>query len=347
MKSCMATPDPQGVTLLDSKHPLIRLQRENLHAAEQFHRLVVLDRPIFTVDEIGRFAVETDLDRHEAFLTLLNAALGENGRAFLETWLRPAIRLQDPASYQQDPYCRLMTPAPVRDGAWQIRQESYQPYQLFPCGHTALTADGLELPALGYFAEPFAYPVLLENGREWMSLKPNEIATMREDIAAAQGDVLVLGLGMGYFAYHASQSEAVRSVTVVERSGRLIRLFKEHWLPRFPHAEKIRLVEADAFQYLRLHSPLTAFGFVFADLWHDAGDGLPMYAALRRLARSSPGADFRYWIEQDMLILLRSLIIDDWLNRAGKLETLLPEQPAFTLAEAANIIADTKPEWLE
>ena len=51
--------------------------------------------------------------------------------------------------------------------------------------------------------------------------------------------------------------------------------------------------------------------------------------------------------QQDMLILLRSLIIDDWLNRAGKLETLLPEQPAFTLAEAADIIADTKPEWLQ
>ena len=94
--------------------------------------------------------------------------------------------------------------------------------------------DGAVLPVLGYFAQPFAYPVLTENGREWMTATPNEINTIRPMAEAAHGHVLTLGLGLGYFAFHALLNPRVERVTAVERSADAIRLFRERILPAFP-----------------------------------------------------------------------------------------------------------------
>lgn len=40
----------------------------------------------------------------------------------------------------------------------------------------------------------------MEDGQEWMAIKPNEIETMRQPIARAAGQVVAFGLGMGYYA---------------------------------------------------------------------------------------------------------------------------------------------------
>ena len=43
-----------------------------------------------------------------------------------------------------------------------------------------------------------------------MSLKPNEIETMEQPIENANGNILVYGLGLGYFAFMASQKNSVK-----------------------------------------------------------------------------------------------------------------------------------------
>ena len=40
------------------------------------------------------------------------------------------------------------------------------------------------------------------------------------------------------------------------------------------------------------------YDFVFADLWHDAADGLPMYERLKHM--EGPGPEYRYWIEKTL-----------------------------------------------
>ena len=37
---------------------------------------------------------------------------------------------------------------------------------------------------------------------------------------------------------------------------------------------------------------------MFADLWHDAADGLPMYERLKKM--EVPGPEYRYWIEKTL-----------------------------------------------
>ena len=183
-------------------------------------------------------------------------------------------------------------------GAFELGYASYRPYELFVADDLRAYPDGAVLPVLGYFARPFAYPVLTENGREWMTATPNEINTIRPMAEAAHGHVLTLGLGLGYFAFHALLNPRVESVTAVERSADAIRLFRERILPTFPRPERLTILQADAFAAAPALYQSGQYDFVFADLWHDAADGLPMYERLKHM--EVPGPEYRYWIEKTL-----------------------------------------------
>ena len=183
-------------------------------------------------------------------------------------------------------------------GAFELGYASYRPYELFVADDLRAYPDGAVLPVLGYFAQPFAYPVLTENGREWMTATPNEINTIRPAAEAAHGHVLTLGLGLGYFAFHALLNPRVERVTAVERSADAIRLFRERILPAFPRPERLTILQADAFAAAPALYRSGQYDFVFADLWHDAADGLPMYERLKQM--EVPGPEYRYWIEKTL-----------------------------------------------
>lgn len=285
------------------------IAEENLRTAAAFARLLSLDGPLYTAEEVRAFAADCGLDEHGAFLLLLAAALGREGdRTWQRERLAPSVQVLDPAVYRADPYYAGIRFPEIARGRWRLTHMTYAPYQLIPCGHTRLTPQGAELPRLGYFTEPFSYPAVLEKGREWMTVTPNEIATMAAEISEARGNIAVLGLGLGYFAFMCARKPQVSRVTVVERDPDAIALFREQLLPQFPDARKIQLIQADAFDYLAVPDP--AVDFVFADLWHDVGDGLPLYLRLLPLA-ARWHAPFRYWIEEDMLIFLRGLLLEE------------------------------------
>ena len=183
-------------------------------------------------------------------------------------------------------------------GAFELGYASYRPYELFVADDLRAYPDGAVLPVLGYFAQPFAYPVLTENGREWMTATPNEINTIRPMAEAAHGRVLTLGLGLGYFAFRALLNPRVERVTAVERSADAIRLFRERILPAFPRPECLTILQADAFAAAPALYQSGQYDFVFADLWHDAADGLPMYERLKQM--EVPGPEYRYWIEKTL-----------------------------------------------
>ena len=183
-------------------------------------------------------------------------------------------------------------------GAFELGYASYRPYELFVADDLRAYPDGAVLPVLGYFTRPFAYPVLTENGREWMTATPNEINTIRPMAEAAHGHVLTLGLGLGYFAFHALLNPRVESVTAVERSADAIRLFRKRILPAFPRPERLTILQADAFAAAPALYRSGQYDFVFADLWHDAADGLPMYERLKHM--EVPGPEYRYWIEKTL-----------------------------------------------
>jgi hypothetical protein len=200
-------------------------------------------------------------------------------------------------------------------GDWELRTQQYRPYEGFIWREAPVEPDFREIPQIGFFKKPYAFPSVLEKGVEWMAVKPNEQETMRAPLAAAHGRVVTLGLGMGYFAFHACEKDTVTSVTVLERSESVIRLFREWILPQFPHGEKLRILQGDAFALL---PQVLAEGadFVFADLWHDVSDGFGLYLRLRRLEETLDVArPWAYWIERSLLAQLRPMVLDALLRR--------------------------------
>ena len=268
-----------------------------------------------TPDMVQGLSRDCNVSIEDAFLSLFSAACGlesDTNRSHRELerhYLRAGVRRLDSKVYQNDPYYRTVRFPALKSGKWEMKESFYAPYEPFVCNHPVLTPDFREIPQIGYFSEKFPFPAILENGVEWMTVTPNEIETMRAPIAAARGKVLTLGLGLGYFAFCASEKDEVESVTVIERDAEVIRLFKEHLLPQFPHGEKIRILQADAFAYFEWLTP-NEYDYIFADLWHDQSDGLPMYLRLCRIEKQKALTNVDYWIEPTLLSSLRHMVYD-------------------------------------
>ena len=203
----------------------------------------------------------------------------------------------------------------MRDGAWELKRESYKPYRAVIAGDMILGEDFSEIPPLGFFTEKFDFPAVLEDGNEWMTLTPVDIDTCEEAIAAASGKVLTYGLGLGYFAYMASEKASVDSVTVVELSEEVIELFKKHILPKMPNRDKIKIVNSDAVKYAEEVMADEEFDMVFVDTWRDASDGTPMYKTIKEYEKYNPDTKFYYWVENFLRSHYRAELYEEIIKK--------------------------------
>lgn len=234
-------------------------------------------------------------------------------RAIIRDYITPSVRILDGQKYKNDPYYKNIKVPEITDGSWQLRHESYAPYRAVICDD--IVFDGFrEVPPLGFFTERFDFPAVLENGNEWMTLTPVDLDTCTEAIDAARGKVVTFGLGLGYYAYMAARKPEVESVTVIEKSRDVIALFKKHILPQFECADKIRIIEADAFEYAELDMPSEKYDVAFVDTWRDGSDGAPMYERMRALEHLSEGTEFLYWIRGFLVSRLRALKLEELIR---------------------------------
>ncbi len=245
-------------------------------------------------------------DPKYAYTLLLAAACGldTNGnprhRDIFQMVFVPAVHLLDVREYQENRYYSDIDFRQKTQNRWQLRQMHYKPFEAFVCNDIETTAEGLQIPQIGVFAEPFAYPAVMQDQRIWMTITPNEVETMKTPLLHAAGHVLTYGLGLGYFAYMASLKHDVQSVTIVERDEDIIQLFKTCILPQFSEKEKITVITDDALHHAAYVLPCSNCNYVFADLWHDVSDGLPIYLKMKKLEHLSPDVKFDYWIEKSI-----------------------------------------------
>lgn len=287
----------------------------NLTVLEKISDYLTRHPRLITPEDVQEIAA-VGIEREEAMRLLFESACGVNAQESAEdrllsrAYFQPSLQRLDAAAFAENPYLRAIRFPKARAGRWEMTTLSYAPCELFVRDDLLILPDGREIPRIGYFEETVAYPAVLEDGREWMTVTPNEIATIQAAIDAARGHVVAMGLGLGYFAFMASEKAEVVSVTVIEREESVIRLFERFLLPQFPHREKIRIVRADAFDYARETLPGTQADFVFVDLWHDTLDGAPMYLRMKQMEPLSPGKTFAYWIEPSIRSFLRGIESD-------------------------------------
>lgn len=238
----------------------------------------------------------------------------QDERVLIRDYITPSVRVMDAARYRNNPYYKNIVIPEIKKGRWELRHESYPAYRGVIAGD--IIFEGYrEIPPLGFFSEEFEFPAVLEDGNEWMTLTPVDLDTSDEAIDRAYGRVVTFGLGLGYYTYMVSEKDNVESVTVVEKSEDVIALFEEYILPQFPHPEKVRIVNADAFEFAEQAMPGEGFNVAFVDTWRDASDGAPMYERMKALEHLSPNTEFIYWIENFLISRLRALRYAELLDR--------------------------------
>lgn len=262
-----------------------------------------------TVDEIAR---ECGVSRAYAYAECMAAVCGLDtsgrDRDLFRHYFLPMIHELDPADFENDPYYRNIRIKPGKSGKWEYRQMKLAPCEAFVCNDFLVTRDNRMIPQIGFFMREFAFPGVLENGREWMTLMPNETVTTKPAIAQARGRVLTFGLGLGYFAYMAARKPEVESVTVVDLSADAISLFEQNLLPQMECRDKIRVVHADAFAFAKEHYSKGEFDFVFADIWHDVSDGKDLYLRFKSMEKLAPDLAYSYWLEDSIKCYLNDAL---------------------------------------
>ncbi len=252
--------------------------------------------------EMVEALTDSGLTKEEALVALLSEIFGldfdrAEDRRIIMNYLTPSVRVMDTKKYIDNPYYKRVKISNVKDGEWELRHESYKPYRGVIVGDVVELSDMKEYPPLGFFTEEFHFPAVLEGGNEWMTLTPVDLDTCEEAIDAAYGKVVTFGLGLGYYAFMVSEKPEVESITVVEKSTDVIRLFERYILPYFRCKDKVKIVCCDAFEYAENVMPDEGFDLAFVDTWRDAGDGAPMYRRMKALEHLSNGTKFLYWIE--------------------------------------------------
>ncbi|MBQ0025284.1 MAG: hypothetical protein KBT00_06140, partial [Bacteroidales bacterium] len=249
-------------------------------------------------------------DEELSYRSLLGAFCGidpdnsDDERLIYDTYLAEGVKRLAPEPFLSNPYYQGISIPEVSSGEWSLTYQEYAPYEAFISDDLLLKGD-MEIPCVGYFREKFRYPSVMQAGREWMSIKPSEIVTSQDAVDKAHGKVVTFGLGLGYFVYMALAKSEVESVTVVELDPSVISLFKEYILPQFPRRYDVRIVQSDAFEFMR-NMRRGEFDFAFVDIWHDISDGVQHYVRAREFERLHPQMQFTYWLERSIRCALAS-----------------------------------------
>ena len=265
-------------------------KEQSLEITGYIGRQILLQKPPFFAPAL---AIQAFLDK----IGLEKIA----GRAYVQAVLAKS-RCLSAGEFLRDPYLQQVTIQPKRQGQFLLTNEKYEAGELFLYDEPDLSAD-VVIPRLGVFDAPVLFPGIYEGDRPWMSICPSEINSMKRQIAACHGHVLVLGLGMGYYPAVCGLKDNVSHLTVVELQQGIIDLYRENIHPLLQAKDKITLVHADAYDFLRRVRP-GQFDYCFADIWEGLEDGVEHYLRLRELEKTLPGTEFSYWIEPQ---------IRDWL----------------------------------
>ncbi len=255
-------------------------------------------------DMINELVSSCNISEEEAFFVLFCSACGlddckEDDKYLINNYFRKSIKRLNISDYTNNPYYKNILVEGTKFNNWEIKYESYKPYEAFIYNDLIINGD-IEIPCVGYFKEEFKYLAVLENNNEWMMITPNEINTMQGVIDSVSGNVVTLGLGLGYFAYMASLKDDVKSITVVERDKNVIELFSKVILPKFEHKDKIKIVNEDAFEFAKRDNN---FDYAFVDLWHDVSDGVNLYLKMKKLEKNN--TKYFYWIEKSIISKLK------------------------------------------
>lgn len=240
-------------------------------------------------------------------------------------------------------------------GNFELSHGSYSRYEIMMYSTPVSKYNGIMIPRIGTFDRKFEYPSIKESGHTWMSVTPNEIFTMEKAIDEANGRILTLGLGMGYYAYMVSEKEEVEHITIVEKESDVIQLFNEFILPQFRHKDKITIIQADAFEFMNQLDD-GEYDYCFADIWIGNNDTVP-YLKLKQICKRFVDMKMSYWIEDSLIstiiglvymIILKEFYINNNIPAPELME--MPADEKYKIEYLSELLSDeeiSRPEHVD
>ena len=290
----------------------VKIRKINNLVADTFTRPLSRDTFTFEEDDLKRQAKEyqdmirehrgSEVDQDYVLMMLAQGQmLKESGaqKAGLPGYAVHELMAQSwffhEGELEQNPYYRDIKPVEASCGRFSLRTGRLEKYQLINYNIPFVMDNGVIIPRLALIDYEFDYPCILEGEDTWMSVTPNEIFTMEQAVKEAKGNVLTLGLGLGYFAYMAALKDDVTHVTVIEREKDVIELFDRYIRPQMKCADKITVIEGDAVSYMEELED-GVYDYCFADIWISNADIDP-YIKLKKICRKFRKMRISYWIE--------------------------------------------------
>lgn len=285
---------------------LLETKEENIAMASMLNELCFSLDQFKELKDIDKSEIETKCK--EIFIDAfeLDEENKDNAR-IINQYLSKCFSLSDINEYESNPYKKSVNIKNIIQNPYKLHYLSYPEYSFFPLDDIEVDEKDYyrEYSKLSYFTKEYNYLTLSKNNNIWMCITPNEINTMKPHLAKAKGKVVTFGLGLGYFAFMASNKAEVSKVIVVERDENIVNLFNEHLLGLFPHKEKIEIITIDAFDYIK-KTHLAGYDYAFFDLWHNAEDGLPLYINVLEEDIHCPTG---FWIEESLIAMYRRCLL--------------------------------------
>lgn len=257
------------------------------------------------------------INNKEDFISLFMEALelddtDQENIDFINKYIGGNLKKLDDTIFTNNPYFKHVRPQIKKIGDYALTLDHYYKNQAFAYDDITIDDNYSEISNIGYFDHKVSFLALSYKGEIWMNISPNEINTMQPSINEAKGNVLVYGLGLGYYPFMIALKDDVKSITIIEKDKNIIDIFKKNLFQFFKNKEKINIVEADAFDYLE-SSP--KYDYVFVDLWHNPIDGLPIYLKFKECEQKD--TKYFYWLENGLKAMYNRCmltVIEEQLN---------------------------------
>lgn len=250
------------------------------------------------------------------------------------------VKELDINDYLNDSYIKNVHPKSKKIESIYLYYKEYNPYEGFIFDETKEGDSYREINSFGYFTSNYSFLSLDKDNKTWMSIIPHEINTMKIDLNKIKGNIVIYGLGLGYFLFHALNKKEINKVVVIEKDSLVINIFNAYLRKYFRNLDKLTILNLDALSFNKKEINKYNFDYCYVDLYHDPIDALKIYINL--IKSEAKNITYLYWIENDILIYLRRIIISLFIS-------IYFNEPEFILSEDnfLNSLSLSIKEYLE
>lgn len=218
-------------------------------------------------------------------------------------------------SFQNEPYLRNVDLKEVKLNDISIKKIVYEENEFCFTNIYSQDENLLRKYSIGVFDGIVNTYGMYENEKLIATINPMEINIRANALRNVGGNVLVAGLGLGYFPYMASQKKDVNKITIIEENEDIIQIFKENILPFFENKEKIVIVHDDVTNYKKY---ISGHNFVVVDNLENNEIDQNLYKVLITYEDDFPNTKFFYSFED---CFLNDTIINIYQYFSAKLGT--------------------------